>query len=625
MGIREWLRAYPAMAVAVTGMGKYQKIKAAASIVMLAALALLSLFDLLPGFNATSRDLLLKGGAARPDDIVILTIDDYSIEELGRFPWPRSVYAALINNLAEGGAAAIAMDILFTEESDEWEDEAFMDALANAGNVVLPVQADILVRQEMGGSMSQSSIIGDDGLMVAFGVYYPIPMFAAQAADFGHINALPDEWDGFVRRGMGTFRNAEDDELIYEWAEAVYKEYCLAAGRDITEPPSRTFRSRPYIHFAGPPGTITHYPIYAALDPDIIDPSEFEGKIILIGAYATGLDDDSFFTPTSGSQRMYGVEIHANELNNMLRGEYIIPAPVWLDTLLLLAICASAAVLFTLIKRSLVKLGVFAASAVVLIGVWLLLFRYGRMISVSYALLALVLIYLTDVVLSYMEEFAERHRVMNIFGRYLAPQVLDKVIQDGEKSLGLGGEERELTALFADIRGFTSLSEILEPPQVVEILNDYLTLVTEAIFKHGGTLDKYIGDAAMALYNVPYEQDDHVMRAVRSALHMQELGAALHHDLMERYGRDVRFGIGINTGPAVFGNIGSPSRMDYTAIGDTVNVASRLESNAVAGQILISETVYEKIKDYVEAVPLGGLKVKGRESQVQTYEVKGFL
>ena len=606
-------------------MTSYSKIKSAASIVLLAALVLFCSLDLLPSLNAVSRDILLKSGAPPSADIIILTIDDDSIEELGRFPWPRSVYAALLYNLADGGAAVVAMDILFTEESDEWEDEALMEALAYAGNVVLPVQADILVRQQLGGGMSQSSVIGDDGLMIAFGATYPIPMFAAQAVDFGHINALPDTWDGYIRRGMGTFRNAEDDGLVYEWAEAVYRQYCLATGREILEPPSRIFRSRPYIHFAGPPGTIRHYPIHAALDPDIIDPSEFEGKIVLIGAYATGLDDDSFFTPASGAQRMYGVEIHANEINNMLSGKYVVPAPMLLDVLLLLVFCAAAAILFSLNKRTLIKLGVFAAAVAALLATWLILFASGRVISVSYALLALLLTYLTDVVLSYMEEFAERHRVMNIFGRYLSPQVLDKVIQDGEKSLALGGEERELTALFADIRGFTSLSEVLAPPEVVEILNEYLTLVTEAIFKHGGTLDKYIGDAAMALYNVPYEQEDHVMRAVKSALLMQELGTALHYDLLEHYGRDVRFGIGINTGPAVFGNIGSPSRMDYTAIGDTVNVASRLESNAGPGQILISDAVYERVKDYIEAIPLGGLKVKGRESQVQTYEVKGLM
>jgi len=608
----------------MTKMTSYSKIKSAVSIAILAALVLLCAYDVFPSLNAAFRDILLKGGAPAPADIVILTIDDDSIGELGRFPWPRSVYAALLYNLADGGAAVIAMDILFTEESDEWEDEAFMDALAYAGNVVLPVQADILVRQQLGGGMSQSSVIGDDGLMVAYGATYPIPMFAAQSVDFGHINALPDKWDGYIRRGMGTFRNAEDDGLIYEWAEVVYKQYCLATGREIAEPPVRDFVSRPYIHFAGPPGTITHYPIYAALDPDIIDPSEFEGKIVLIGAYATGLQEDSFFTPTSGSQRMYGVEIHANEINNMLNGEFIRPTPIWLDILLLLIICEAAAVLYASIKRTLVKLGLFIAAVLVLLGIWLLLFNFGWVISVSYALLALIIMYFADVVLSYMQEFMERRHVLNLFGRYLSPQVLDKVIQDGEESLRLGGEEREMTALFVDIRGFTSFSEILEPPKVVEILNDYLTLVTEAIFEFGGTLDKYIGDAAMALYNVPYEQEDHVMRAVKSALRMQERGAALHNDLAERYGRDVRFGIGINTGPAVFGNIGSPSRMDYTAIGDTVNVAARLESNATAGQILISEAVFDQVKDKVTAIPLGALKVKGRESQVLTYDVKGF-
>lgn len=594
----------------------YTKIKAAFCFVIISVFMLLCGLDAIPRLDAMAGDMLLSDGAEPASEIVILTIDDDSINALGRFPWPRSTYAALLENLADSGAAVIGLDILFTEPSDEYEDEALMEAIAYAGNVVLPMQANIRV--------GQKSEIDEDGVLLAHGAIYPIPMLAAQAADFGHINAQPDDWDSFIRRGMGTFRDVGDGTLIRSWDEVVYEQFCLRTGREYKEVTSRTFFKRPYIHFAGPPGTITHYPIFAALDPDIIDPSEFAGKIVLVGAFTTSLTEDSYFTPASGVQRMYGVEIHANIINNMLNGDYVTPTPRWLNIFTLLLFCAAAAFFQHRIRRALLKFCLVIGVAAVAAGSWYLLFRAGMLASVSYTLLALVCLYLIDVLISYMAEFGEKHRVISMFGRYLAPQVLDKVVHEGEGSLQLGGEERDLTVLFVDIRGFTALSEMLSPTEVVEILNEYLTLATEAVFAFGGMLDKYIGDAVMALYNVPYDQEDHTLCAVKSALQMQRHGIELNAELEKRFGRAVHFGVGVNTGRAVVGNIGSPARMDYTAIGDVVNVSARLESNAKAGQVLISSAVYEKVKDEIEADALGGLKVKGRAGEVQAYQVNGL-
>jgi len=189
--------------------------------------------------------------------------------------------------------------------------------------------------------------------------------------------------------------------------------------------------------------------------------------------------------------------------------------------------------------------------------------------------------------------------------------------------LQLGGSRREITVLFVDIRGFTPLSEAAAPEEVVEILNEYLTLVAQCIFKYGGTLDKFIGDAAMAMFNAPLDLEDHCLKAVQAAWAMKEGATPLQQRLEEKFGRTVQFGIGVNTGPAVIGNIGASFRMDYTAIGDTVNTAAHLESNAKPGQILLSQDVYEKVKERVAAANLGEIKVKGKAQGVNVFQVDG--
>jgi len=221
-----------------------------------------------------------------------------------------------------------------------------------------------------------------------------------------------------------------------------------------------------------------------------------------------------------------------------------------------------------------------------------------------------------------LKEEQDRHKITQLFSRYVAPQVVNEILALYEKEgLHLGGRRREVTVLFADIRGFTTLSEKLEPEEVVAFINDCLAIMTEAVFEEEGTLDKYMGDAIMAVFNAPILQEDHALRAVRTALKIQEK--------MKRRGQEGKLpascGIGINTGVAVVGNIGTEQRLEYTAMGDSVNLAARLCSVAGGEQILLSERTYELVKQRVrvEKVPL--LKVKGKESPVSVYDLKGFI
>jgi adenylate cyclase len=221
----------------------------------------------------------------------------------------------------------------------------------------------------------------------------------------------------------------------------------------------------------------------------------------------------------------------------------------------------------------------------------------------------------------YITEILRRRKVVSAFKKYVAPQVVDEISKQGDFKLVLGGESRDVAVLFVDIRGFTPMSESLEPEQVVEILNEYLQLTTESIFKNGGTLDKFIGDATMAVFNAPFDLDDYIYRAVCTARDIAAGSQELEEKLMKRFGKTVSFGIGVNCGRAVVGNIGCDFRMDYTAIGDTVNTAARLESNAKKGQILISEYVYEAVKDRVEVTEIGEIPLKGKSKGVFVYQV----
>jgi adenylate cyclase len=201
--------------------------------------------------------------------------------------------------------------------------------------------------------------------------------------------------------------------------------------------------------------------------------------------------------------------------------------------------------------------------------------------------------------------------------------VVDKISKDKDFELVIGGENRHIAVLFVDIRGFTTMSESLKPEEVVEILNEYLGLTTQAIFDNGGTLDKFVGDATMAVFNAPFDLDDYIFRAVATAWDMQAGADRIAEKFCERYGKSVSFGIGVNCGNAVVGNIGCDFRMDYTAIGDTVNTAARLESNAKPGQILISKEVYEAVKDRVAVTPIGEIPLKGKSKGVFVYQIDG--
>jgi adenylate cyclase len=585
------------------------KIKLIHIIALLTALSVLLMYrGALDQMDYFFEDRFMQREGDIDTRIAIIAIDEESVSDFGSWPWNRNVHAQLIDTLAAGEPAVIAFDVTFPAPSaDDMEsDQALIDAVAAAGNVVMPAY----------GTFPASA---GQGTLEAVELSEPFAELKEAAAAIGHINTIPDR-DRVVRNSLYTF-NYEGEQLeSFSWV--IYRMFMERSGQAVDSAilPLDAF-GRFHIAYTGKPFEYEAIPYSAVLSGDV--PAEyFKDRIVLVGPYATGFKDD-YLTPLQVKNPMYGVEIHANIIQALLDQNFKHVLGWQWNALILIA---AAAVAYWLFRRwsMLVSFASVAALIVLFIFGGGYLYGQGVLVSIGYAVPLLILSCIVVVGYHYSEELLERRRVTDIFGRYVAPQVVDQILQKGDEGLKLGGTRRELTVLFVDIRGFTPLSERAEPEEIVEILNEYLDLAANCIFKFDGTLDKFIGDAAMAIFNAPLLLEDHAMRAVEAAWAMKEGSAALERKLIERFGFGVKFGLGIHVGPAVFGNIGSKTRMDYTAIGDTVNTAARLESNAKPGQIVLSEAVYSRVKERIQAADLGEIKVKGKEQGIRIYELEGL-
>ena len=380
-----------------------------------------------------------------------------------------------------------------------------------------------------------------------------------------------------------------------------------------------------YVPFCGRPGDFSEsIGVIDVLEGRV--PAEyFSGKIVLIGPYAAGLQD-SYVTAADHAQTMYGVEYQANLIQSLLWGDYKKEVMEFSQLAVLFFISFSCVIV--LWNNTAVRATVLWAAVVggyLLICKWV--YQRGTVLNVLWIPASTTIIYVASLALNYARSVIEKRRVTNTFKRYVAPQIVNEVLQEDKKdSLETGGRIVDIAVLFVDVRGFTSMSEKMSPDQVVEILNQYLALIADCIMRNEGTLDKFIGDAAMAFWGAPRPQEDYVMKAVRAAEDMRRGSDQLSRQLMKRFGRTVSFGIGIHVGEAVVGNIGSPQRMDYTAIGDTVNTASRLESNAPGGTIYISREVADRLKGRIRVTSLGSsVKLKGKAEGFEVLTLDGIV
>ena len=597
-----------------------------------------------------------------PDpSIVIVAVNEKSIQTLEEYygrpqEWPRELMGRALEEIARGGARAVAFDILFSGEGrgDPAGDRRFAAALDDlptvlgaqtagmtaAAGPVTPWEGSfwrfegeesasrqpLIAPHPLFGTASglgtmQLVVEGRAGVARRYRTLVPLgggrwaPSLALAAASA--VRALPraarriprvgddelrvgdlsipvDEAGTFAIRWRGGRDEDESDEMKYA---SVDFDKLVAASLQREDSP-----------------TAAHY-----LDPRLRQ--LFEGKIVIVGYTATGLLD---LRPTPLSATSAGVEIHANALDNLLRGEFNRRAdPRWLFPLLILS-----ATLFGALAASLHSQAATGGLFILFAGAWLgaypLLLRQGIMAASVGPALAIAATWATITVVRFVAEQRRSSVLKGTFGRYVSPQILDYLLENPEK-VQLGGERRDLTILFSDIRGFTTISEASEPEEVVEMLNEYLTRMVDILLRHGGTLDKFIGDAVMGFWNAPLEVSEHPRRAVLCAIEMIEETARLR-EAWESEGKPaIRIGIGINTGEAVVGNIGSDRVFGYTVIGDTVNLASRLESkNKDYGtEIIVSESTRERMGEDIPAFYLDEVRVKGKNLPVKIFEIRG--
>ncbi|MDD3251959.1 MAG: adenylate/guanylate cyclase domain-containing protein [Lachnospiraceae bacterium] len=562
-------------------------------------------------------DRLCQRGEGTEENIVLVGIDQKALEDIGPFQnWGRDILAMTIEALNESEAcrpAVIGVDVIFAGETDPDMDAWLAEAAGQYHNVVTASAA------EFGSRLvedADKSFYVDPFSVLA----YDAPYEALQrVTEQGHVNAMLDQ-DGILRHSL-LYITLEDGTRVPSFASAVAQAY--QKERKVNLPPTDA-QGFWYVPYSGKPGVYDESISVADLISGEIGADYFAGKIVLIGPYAAGMQDD-YTTAIDHARPMYGVEYQANVIQAMLRGDYKQETGdgIQLAVFFLLMLAGG---LFLTKKDCSFKAGAALWLAVTggsLLGsAWL--YRQGQVVHPLWIACGMTILYVASVLYHAVVNLLEKRHVTDTFKRYVAPEIVNEILREGTKSLGLGGKLCDITVLFVDIRGFTTMSESLEPPQVVGILNEYLTLTSSCIMKHGGTLDKFIGDATMAFWGAPLPQEDPVMNAVLTALDMVEGSKVLAEKLQKEFGRSVSFGIGIHTGPAVVGNIGAANRMDYTAIGDTVNTASRLESNAPAGTIYISRAVADALGERIKTRPLDiPIRLKGKKEGFEILILEG--
>lgn len=570
--------------------------------------------DIFYSLDSLYKDKLYQQPRSVDPTIKIISIDEKTLEALGPFgTWPRSTYAEILEILGEY-PAVVGFDIMLLGTIDEADDAIFTEALKERDNVVLASHLVYDTKVEV----TEDGDTYIDHMHVS---QVEVP-YTQDAAPVGYANTSADT-DGTVRSYLPVTLVEGEDGNVTEYTSLsyqIYLEYCESMGLEPITPVTDENGAQ-WIYYAGKPYDYESISLIDLLEGKI-DARIFTDCIVLVGAYATGLQDQ--FTVPNSSNQMFGVEINANIIQSFLDGQYPLPADRMAVSVIFSVI---AMAMFAVLSKLHLKWGtvifIVAEAMVVITGI-LLFTKAGISIPGFYLVLMLFLDYVLALAGGYLYEWSKRRKIASVFRKYVAPQVVDDIMKSGKYKVELGGESRDIAVLFVDIRGFTPLSESLKPSEVVEILNEYLNLTTNAIFKNSGTLDKFIGDATMAVFNAPFDLEDYEYKAVCAAWDIVAGAKELEKKCLERFGKSVAFGVGVNCGEAVVGNIGCNFRMDYTAIGDTVNTAARLESNAKRGQVLISEHIYNRIKDRVQVQEIGEIPLKGKSQGVCVYELLGI-
>jgi adenylate cyclase len=661
-------------------------------------------FVFLHSIEESSLDLRFQLRGRRPHDdrIVIVGIDEKTLQKIGSFPLPRKNYATLINQLNAGGARVIAFDATFpvpesnsaTEALDKLrrdvasiappavltqmneleaasdQDALLASAMKNGGNVVLghlfldPQRAQsadaklaeeyfniiwahsfpqvFKVNEKKGRDFDMGKAWSENDGTVAAGVEANIAKLANAAASYGFIDIHPDA-DDTLRHGLLMVRYQDQDYFPALGLEAV-RLYEKIPDQDIAAyiGPNGLDRIRfgkhvlhhvrdgsALINYTGPYRTYSQYSMWDVMSGTLA-PDTFRDKIVLVGGTAIAIGDIRT-TPFASQDPTYmGVEVHANIIDNLLHSEdkgrgFLQRGPheEMIDIGFILVFGVAFGFLFSritplystlLMLATLLAFGWFVYFSFASKGQWLSFVIPAATLAANYAGITSVRM---------VREESEKRKIRKTFSQYLSPGVIELIEKDPEKYIRTGGEMKELTILFSDIRGFTTISEKLTPDELVQLLNEYFGQMTEIVFATHGTLDKYIGDAIMAFWGSPYPQEDHAFRSCSCALQMVSGLAKLNEKLKSSGRPPIGIGIGLNTGQVNVGNMGSARRLSWTVMGDNVNLASRLEgiTKQYHVQLIISEATYRHVASQFVCRELDKIRVKGKTQPVNIYEL----
>jgi adenylate cyclase len=623
----------------------------------------------------------ISRGHLKPgNEVVIAAIDEKSLDELGRWPWPRHNLVTLIDHLSQYNARVIGLDIVFPEPEDSNlktlqylednlkqgtagnkdiqdtighvkrkvdYDRQLAESIKKANNVILGYffhmdKEEIKHKKKEEFRRHLKNIIESNYKIIkyrkttrqppfyrAYAAESSITLLSQAAKSLGYFNFIPDE-NGSIRWVPLVIKY--QDRLFPPLSLVMLREY---TGKNILlkiedfgveeirlgslKMPVDRFGNM-LINFNGKAKTFPHYSVTDIIH-NRINPENFKDKIVLVGTTAEGLKDA---TVTPYDKAFPGIEIHANVIDNILHGKFLV-RPDWVTFFDVFIIFLSCIILSFVLPKLKAVYGLCFTALLVLS--YFLFSRYifisqGLWFNLVYPFFNITMVYSGITIYRHMTEEKEKKFIKGAFGQYLSPKVIEQLMEHPDM-LRLGGERKVLTVLFSDAAGFTTISEQLEPEELVELLNEYLTEMTDIILKYDGTVDKYEGDAIIAFFGAPISIDDQALKTCRTAIEMQKKLEALREKWKSENKPELFVRIGLNTGPMVVGNMGSRTRMDYTIIGDAVNLASRLEgiNKNYNTSIIISEKTFRSAQDAIVARELDIIRVKGKSEPVKIYEL----
>lgn len=547
-----------------------------------------------------------------PSDIAVVALDDASIRDManGSYPIPRALMARAISTLHRDGARAIGVDFLYVGPSlfGPADDHALARAIKGAGNVVLA--------QALEGEVASSNVSQSTSL------HPPIQQFLKGAAGVGLAN-VPLDSDGVIRASTllqdGPLTCANPLPACRTQLPVLPLELIAIAQHRTVQAVMRGLPTSLLINYRG---TLQDFPLYefesVAQGQD--EARLFRGKIVLI-VPAANITKDVVQTPF-GTE--YGGMVQANVLATLLNRDPILPLGNTGNTLILIItglLATLAAARFDIWRSVAAVLGIIALGLLASVALFDL---FGIWVHMVTPLAAIIIQVAGIMALRFATEERQRRKTGQIFGQYVKPEIVDLLVNAGNPEAALAGRRRPVSVLFVDIRGFTRMSEGMQPEDVLSCLDVYLEELTESVQDFDGTLDKYVGDELMALWNAPRDQTDHPLLAVRSALDMVARMEHINAQLQSRNLPHISYGIGVNTGEVVVGQMGSSMRKQYTVIGDAVNTGARLCGAAAGGEILIGEATWEAIGNRLTVEETEPLALKGKTRPLRTFRVLGL-